>query len=488
MIKSFNKINNIEEINDLNMLTTAKSFQLLDASGINISPVTDITSLYYEIEKENSGTPIITRKYVYSGFPVAVNIDSDVCTNIGKINDESYEFDSEKKYYKIVDSSNQDIIISNISTSIIPGTTYRQFDIKNYNLTEILKSYTTREMFDASIENIDTSLYKLDTSIQNLYDSLKNDNYTLDELLHNILIPNKFYIINNYFYQDNRKFGCMSIPLSGIYFHGPSKHMKLLVKAFDTSSLDGKLYEMFDSSYNRLHVHGNYVITDNDKIKITYLKDDDNNEATYDFKNLLYRSSFHNTYVKTFTNIQEIKNNIIKINPFISGIMPCFIGNINSSNIVENNYIGSNTSLFLQCDEYGKLVFRNNIIMNDNDISINCTSLNIQNTVINNNNFISSNINNEIIYKNLYINNNNNIKIYNQYQNINNLIINSSNDITIKTNSSVNNITVLNNCNGEILIKSNTIIDNVQQDFEPNENSVYLFNQNIYAGSFNVFK
>lgn len=34
------------------MLTTAKNMQLLDASGINISPMTDITSLYYEVESK----------------------------------------------------------------------------------------------------------------------------------------------------------------------------------------------------------------------------------------------------------------------------------------------------------------------------------------------------------------------------------------------------------------------------------------------------
>ena len=108
------------------MQTTAKNFQLLDASGINISPATDITSLYYEIERENQmgGSPIVARKYVYSGFPVAVNIDQNVCTNIGKISDESY-IPSSNKYYKITDSSNQDIIVSNVSTSVIPGTTYR---------------------------------------------------------------------------------------------------------------------------------------------------------------------------------------------------------------------------------------------------------------------------------------------------------------------------------------------------------------------------
>ena len=36
------------------MLTTGKSIQLLDVSGMNISPITDITSLYYEVENPNN--------------------------------------------------------------------------------------------------------------------------------------------------------------------------------------------------------------------------------------------------------------------------------------------------------------------------------------------------------------------------------------------------------------------------------------------------
>ena len=65
------------------MLTTAKSIQLLDVSGMNISPITDITSLYYEVENPNNKS-IISRKYVYDAFPVGVNIDPINLINIGK--------------------------------------------------------------------------------------------------------------------------------------------------------------------------------------------------------------------------------------------------------------------------------------------------------------------------------------------------------------------------------------------------------------------
>ena len=108
------------------MQTTAKSLQLIDASGINISPTTDLTSLYYEVERKYNDTSIIARKYVYSGFPVAVNIDPDISINIGSIAWSSTYSASPYPNYKLVDKdTNEDIVVSNISTCIIPGTTYR---------------------------------------------------------------------------------------------------------------------------------------------------------------------------------------------------------------------------------------------------------------------------------------------------------------------------------------------------------------------------
>ena len=65
------------------MLTTAKSIQLLDVNGMNISPITDITSLYYEVQNPKDKS-IISRKYVYDAFPVGVNIDPVNLINIGK--------------------------------------------------------------------------------------------------------------------------------------------------------------------------------------------------------------------------------------------------------------------------------------------------------------------------------------------------------------------------------------------------------------------
>ena len=109
------------------MLTTAKNMQLMDASGVNISPVTDITSLYYEVaEKANNDSEdyIVVRKYVYSGFPVSVNLDPTDKTDLAT-SDYHYDPSIDTPYYRLVDNVGKDIIVSNISTSLIPGTTYR---------------------------------------------------------------------------------------------------------------------------------------------------------------------------------------------------------------------------------------------------------------------------------------------------------------------------------------------------------------------------
>ena len=113
------------------MLTTAKSIQLLDVNGMNISPITDITSLYYEVANPSNAS-IISRKYVYTGFPVAVNITGEATSQIGVSTNTSEKRHPEKPLYedgqfrKIIDNDrNDDILISRVDTNIIPGTTYR---------------------------------------------------------------------------------------------------------------------------------------------------------------------------------------------------------------------------------------------------------------------------------------------------------------------------------------------------------------------------
>ena len=55
-------------------MNTAKNLQLLDAGNNNISPATNIESLYYEI---NQGG-VIYRNAIYKHFPVYVHYNNNI--------------------------------------------------------------------------------------------------------------------------------------------------------------------------------------------------------------------------------------------------------------------------------------------------------------------------------------------------------------------------------------------------------------------------
>lgn len=342
------------------MLTTAKSIQLLDVSGMNISPITDITSLYYEVENPKDKS-IISRKYVYDGFPVGVNISQGYLLNIGRREtgtNERHPNDGplykDGSLYKIVDKSNnqKDILVSRIDTDIIPGTTLREIKVTNYNLSEILSYYTPLDLMDASCQAIDTSINIINASIRdistrihNLRTSLDASNATMSEIINwktnFALIPNKFYLINDYYTGGN---GCMALPNKNTNsFSGPTSNnpLRLLIKANDSANLDGKLYEMYEQSGKALKVHGTYKIEGN-KVRITYMKDQYGNEAPYDFYNLKYNNGKYTFGTNSINS--NIQNNIIKTDPYTFGSMPLMSYTNNS--ILKNNYIGYDSSIY----------------------------------------------------------------------------------------------------------------------------------------------
>jgi len=342
------------------MLTTAKSIQLLDASGMNISPITDITSLYYEVENPNN-KGIISRKYIYDEFPIGVDINPITEVSIGtSIGAEERHPENNPLYengqlYKIVDVSDNngitikdDILVSNVSTYIMKGTTLREIKVKNYNLSEILSYYTPLDLMDASygeltedinvinasIDDISTRIHILRESLDASICSFNNIKYWITNIS---LIPNKFYLINDYYVGED---GCMAIPNNND-FSGPDSDspLSLLVKANSFTNLDGKLYEMYDHSGNRLKVYGTYKI-ENNKVQITYMKDQYGNEAPYDFYNLKYNGKYTYTYTDSRDNIVNnliinpgyIKNNIIKTDPYTFFNMHIIDTSISNSN------------------------------------------------------------------------------------------------------------------------------------------------------------
>lgn len=485
------------------MLTTAKSIQLLDVNGMNISPITDITSLYYEVENPNDKS-IISRKYVYDAFPVGVNIDPVNLINIGKPqlagsrHPSGGQLYKDGSIYKIVDNSKNDILVSRIDTSVIPGTTLRELKVTNYNLSEILSYYTSLDLMDASCQAIDTSINIINASIRDistrihdLRTSLDASNATISEIIYwsenTALIPNKFYLINDYYAGSN---GCMALPEQTTKFSGPESgsSLSLLIKANDSSNLDGKLYEMYDHSGKALKVHGTYKIEDS-KVRITYMKDQYRNEAPYDFYNLKYKPD--NTYYYTFgTNSinSNIQNNIIKTDPYTFGSMPLLCYSNNNLSILKNNYIGYNSSVFIYSNS-SHLSMQNNIISNNCSIYMNTVQLLIYNNSIYNNNILRLPAAGSKTLQNTVINSSNNI-IVNGSQ-LNNIIINSANNITLYKDAS--NVTILNNCDGSINLSDNIVIDNyintaANSSLNTSLNSVYLFGQDVYARSFNTLK
>lgn len=452
------------------MLTTAKSIQLLDASGLNISPITDITSLYYEVANPNNN--IVSRKYVYSGFPVSVNVNNsmDILVHTNPNN-------------RIVDENNNDIIVSNISTSVIPGTTYRQINVTNYNLSELLTNYIDISIFNINYQNIidrinvaNTSIIDLETFANNISTGINATSMNLVDLieLSGSYIPNKFYIINDYY--DG---GCMDIPGYG-NFSGPDERYKLLVKAVDASNLDYKLYNMYNNGNNSLNVIGTYIINNEEKkIRITYLKDKNENEAVYDFINLKYDSSL------TFNNVTKYQNNKIYTDPFDNYRFVCF----NGQKIVKNNFIGKNN--FIQIFGESNDEVLNNNIGNNNIINFKNTKTTIfnNNVIINNNNLTSKYI---LEYYNNIIANNNTISINNENisATIRNSFIDSNNklELSFVQEDTINNMIILNNSSLSFTPKNNIIIDNYQSTTTVpiDASSAYLMGQNIYAKSFNV--
>lgn len=157
-----------------------------------------------------------------------------------------------------------------------------------------------------------------------------------------------------------------------------------------------------------------------------------------------------------------------------------------------NNYIGYDSSLYCELLEYG--YFKNNIIGNNNDISIERINL-CEDLIIYNNVKLEYDSASNTNYNNVIINSSNNI-IFKNIESltdniiyINNLNINSSNNITLLYNN-VSNVTILNNCDGSINLSDNIIVDNyISTDtLSTSPNSVYLFGQDVYAKSFNTLK
>jgi hypothetical protein len=84
----------------------------MDDNGINISPITNIESIYYEVTENN----VVYRKFLYDNFPVYTNFNADVVehsyVNTGNPPLEVGYYDTVKAN---VNSKLEDIIISSVT-------------------------------------------------------------------------------------------------------------------------------------------------------------------------------------------------------------------------------------------------------------------------------------------------------------------------------------------------------------------------------------
>lgn len=163
-------------------MVTAKSLQMLDTLGNNISPAVNIETVYYEREKSG----IIYREHLfkhfpvylkYSGHPEVEGIGSDYHTDIlyqaitdyhasmgGFAGKDKYAFvptDGVDWDYAVNDALTKenkgsrqysDILVSGVVQSQLADTDYFKLDVSTYNLTSILSNYAPKEWVSLNLD------------------------------------------------------------------------------------------------------------------------------------------------------------------------------------------------------------------------------------------------------------------------------------------------------------------------------------------------
>lgn len=175
------------------MSNTTKTIQLTDTSNRNISPMVNLESLFYETS-DNDKT---VRHFIYQNFPIYLNFDNKEQTvykavaATTKDNVKSISIDASQT---LVDASGNDIIISKIKQSRIPGTNYYRLDASNYNLSEILFNYETKSMADSSFgeytEALDEKVSEIAGSIGSIITSINDINSSITTYNNIITVSN----------------------------------------------------------------------------------------------------------------------------------------------------------------------------------------------------------------------------------------------------------------------------------------------------------
>ncbi len=480
-------------------MQTAKSLQLMDDNGINISPITNIESIYYEVTENN----VVYRKFLYDNFPVYTNFNATVSEH-SYVNTSNEPL--EVGYYDTIKvnrvSTLEDIIVSSVTVSKLTGTAYNALNIENYNLTKILYNYAPKYWVDTSIKKvlntslantintftssldelilelnsslnatisgIDLKFSNIDASLNALTDQINDistyrlnvSTYSKAELTSyvnaKLLTPGKIYYLG---YDPAHDY--FTTNLGG---QSPAGQLYLGLVADTSSSFAYKVVSCFDRNNLTFGNKHNWDINfDFTKYMITYLKDEYGNEAPYNFKQIKQKSKkylFNSGSTDFSTSGKCLNNKIMSSNNIVFDVEY-------SGAYIKNNYIASGNS---------SIHIYNNINTDVDNITINSSNssiylVNSAGVTIGNNNVdvhVGNTRNNTIMSYNYHIvinNSFNNTMIGNNIieHNCRSVILsNSSNNVI---NSSCRNVS-LYNCESS----------NIQQDCDKISNTQPLKN------------
>lgn len=457
-------------------MQTAKSLQLMDDNGINISPITNIESIYYEVIENN----VVYRKFLYDNFPVYTNFNAEVEEHqYVHVDSSALEIGYYDTVKAKVNSKLEDIIISSVTVNKLKGTAYNSLNIENYNLTKILYNYAPKYWVDVSIKNVlDTSLsntiaafnsslndlkltlntsindtisinnlklLNINASVNNLEKQVYNiSTYRLNVSVYSVLslkiqvrdkllTPGKIYYLG---YDSKNDYFATNL---GVQSPLEQQQLYLGLVADTSSSFAHKVVSCFDRNGLEFGNKHNWDINfDFTNYMITYLKDEYGNEAPYNFKQIRQKNNkylFHNeTNANDFSTSGKCLNN--KIMSY-----DCVWFNVRRAGrnmYIKNNYIApGNSSISISNSDYYQNIENITINSSNSDIGIS----NSAGVTIGNNNV--------------------NVRISNT---CNNTIMSNNSSICISnkdaSNASAGNNIVENNCNSVILSDcSNNIIN-----------------------------
>ena len=349
---------------------TVKTIQLLNGDNVNISPATDVNSIYYEYDDNG----IIKRKYVYDQWPVKLSLSNYEMTCLTNTTTENpLVIDSNKK---IKNQINEDVLVSYIYQSVLPGTNIYQLNSSVYNLSNILFGYTGKAHLDSSIKeletqveedfkksyieleakvndissniektinvsvnDISTAIDKTISDVNSLKTQYETNNKTITNInayveqvkadiskigenyAFNIIDVNDFNKFYDFIFNNELIPNCIYKIGEASFISRPNSQLtsnfqgSIYIKATSTNTYDPNVWRI-DSNLSTTILEMQ-IANDNESFYITYLKDSNNNIANFDFIDYIKGS---NNYIILFNNAFSVmkldisgNNNNIKL-------------------------------------------------------------------------------------------------------------------------------------------------------------------------------